>query len=74
MFFLGPLLFILYVNDLSGGCSSTVSSFADDVKIFRKIKSTSDSDVLQNDLKLRFVLQNDLKLRFVRNVGECILM
>ena len=31
---LGPLLFILYVNDISDGCSSTVSSFADDVKIF----------------------------------------
>ena len=51
---LGPLLFILYVNDISDGCSSTVScvsSFADDGKIFRKIKSTSDFDVSQNDLK-----------------------
>ena len=43
---------IYTVNDISDGCSSTVSSFADDVKIFRKIKSTPDSDVLQNDLKL----------------------
>ena len=56
---LGPLIFLLYVNDISDRCSFTVSSFADDVKIFRKIKSTSDSDVLQNDLK---------------SIGKCILM
>ena len=61
---LGPLLFILYVNDISDGCSSTVSSFADDVKIFRKIKSTSDSDVLQNDLKLLEIWAKRWKLYF----------
>ena len=61
---LGPLLFILYVNDISDGCSSTVSSFADDVKIFRKIKSTSDSDVLQNDLKLLEIWAKRWKMYF----------
>ena len=61
---LGPLLFILYVNDISDGCSSTVSSFADDVKIFRKIKSTSASDVLQNDLKLLEIWAKRWKMCF----------
>ena len=61
---LGPLIFILYVNDISDGCSSTVSSFADDVKIFRKIKSTSDSDVLQNDLKLLKIWAKRWKMYF----------
>ena len=69
---LGPLLFILYVNDISDGCSSTVSSFADDVKIFRKIKFTSDSDVLQNDLKLWKIWAKRWKKYF--NVKKCKVM
>ena len=69
---LGPLLFILYVNDISDGCSSTVSSFADDVKIFRKIISTFDSDVLQNDLKLLEIWAKRWKMYF--NVKKCIVM
>ena len=69
---LGPLLFMLYVNDISDGCSSTVSSFADDVKIFRKIKSASDSDVLQNDLKLLEIWAKRWKMYFnVKNVKLC---
>ena len=65
---LGPFLFILYVNYISDGCSSTVSSFADDVKIFRKIKSTSDS-VLQNDLKSLEIWAKRWKMYF--NVKKC---
>ena len=61
---LGPLLFILYVNDISDGCSSTVSSFADDVKIFRKIKSASDSNILQNYLKLLEIWAKRWKMYF----------
>ena len=69
---LGPLLFILYVNDISDGCSSTVSSFADEVTIFRKIKSTSDSDVLQNDLKLLEIWAKSWKMYFI--VKKCKVM
>ena len=61
---LGALIFILYVNDISDGCSSTVSSFEDDVKIFRKIKSTSDSDVLQNDLNFLKIWAKRWKMYF----------
>ena len=69
---LGPLLFIQYVNDISDGCSSTVSLFADDVKIFRKIKSNYDSDVLQNDLKLLEIWAKRWKMYF--NVEKCKVM
>ena len=37
---------MLHVNDISNGCSPSVSS------IFTRIKSVSDYAVLQNDLKL----------------------
>ena len=55
--------------DISDGCSSTVSSFADDGKIFRKIESTSVSDVLQNDLKLLEIWAKRWKMYF--DVEKC---
>ena len=47
---LGPLLFIIYINDLDNGISSDISKFADDSKIGRIIKSESDVKDLQGDL------------------------
>ena len=47
----GPILFLLYVNDLPDAVqNSTVACFADDIKIFRRIDSTSDAELLQSDL------------------------
>ena len=47
---LAPLLFSLFINDLSSTISSGCLMYADDVKIFRKITSPSDSQELQRDL------------------------
>lgn len=49
---LGPLLFILYINDI-GTCFSKSSHlvYADDTKIFRIIKSHNDCVELQEDLE-----------------------
>ena len=47
---LGPLLFIIYVNDLPDAIDSTAKLFADDTKIFRRIRAVGDRDVLQDDL------------------------
>ena len=46
---LGPLLFILYV-DLPGHVSSEISMYADDTKIYHKIKNIVDCHQLQSDL------------------------
>ncbi len=46
---LGPLLFIIYINDLDTGISSDVSKFADDRKIGRVIQSDRDASVLQDE-------------------------
>jgi len=49
---LGPLLFIIYINDLSNGMSSHVRLFADDCVLYREINSENDHATLQNDLSI----------------------
>ena len=47
---LGPLLFLLFVNDLPDWIISSMIMFADDTKLWRTIKTTNDSQILQRDL------------------------
>ena len=48
----GPLLFLLYINDLPSIVQSYIKIFADDTKLFSAIKDEYDSEVLQNDFYL----------------------
>ncbi len=47
---LGPVLFWLYISDCLNGLSCDVVMFADDVIIWRTIKSPCDVQSLQNDV------------------------
>jgi hypothetical protein len=48
---LGPLLFLVFVNDIVAHVkNSKVSMFADDLKIYKTIKNLYDVQVLQKDL------------------------
>ena len=47
---LGPVLFLIFINDLLVGISSLGKLFADDSKIYRKIHSQEDRNILQEDL------------------------
>ena len=50
---LGPLLFLLHINDLPSVVSSKVKLFAEDSLIYRNIKNKQDQLTLQKDLRLR---------------------
>ncbi|VDP72959.1 unnamed protein product [Echinostoma caproni] len=47
---LGPLLFLVYVNDLPGKLCSPSLMYADDIKVWRTIKDPNDRSYLQADL------------------------
>ena len=50
---LGPLLFLIYINDLSEGLSTNAKLFADDTSLFSVIHdSQTSANVLNKDLEM----------------------
>lgn len=47
---LGPLLFLVYINDIAANIGSTIRLFADDCVVYRQITSHDDVHALQADL------------------------
>jgi hypothetical protein len=47
---LGPLFFLLFINDMPNVSTSTTALFADDAKCFKSIETPDDCIALQNDI------------------------
>ena len=69
---LGPLLFIIYINDLESGISSDISKFADDTKIGKKVTNVDDARMLQEDLDRLYEWSEKWQMQF--NVDKCSIM
>jgi hypothetical protein len=62
---LGPLLFILYINDIFAAVKhSKIKVFADDSKVHKDISSSDDHALLQEDLQavVQWSLENNMEL------------
>jgi len=66
---LGPLLFLLFINDLPNLLTSKCLLYADDVKLWRRICSPADESALQRDLDLLYSWSMSNSLPF--NLGKC---
>ena len=62
---LGPLLFLIYINDLPNGLKSNAKLFADDTSLFSIVKDKNESaNILNNDLSLISKWAYDWKMLF----------
>ena len=69
---LGPLLFLLYINDLPKCVTSTTRLFADDCIMYRNISSPVDLNTLQQDLDALSSWHGDGRcLSTPRNASPC---
>ena len=68
---LGPLLFVLYINDLPDNLLNYVSLFADDLKMYA---SSSRRDIIQADLDRLSLWQDTWLLKFNTQDNKCKVM
>ena len=66
---LGPILFLIFINDLTDNIKSSVRLFADDCVLYRNIHSLQDCLILQKDLDSLGLWEADWQMKF--NVAKC---
>ena len=66
---LGPILFLIYVNDLDDNIISNISKFADDTKLSTPAYSKDNCDALQEDLNSILNWSKKWGMKF--NVDKC---
>ena len=66
---LGPVLFLIFINDLPDAMTCTIRLFADDTKLYSPIRGHQDEEKLQGDLFNACEWAN--KWQMVFNVKKC---
>ena len=69
---LGPILFLVYINDLPDVVRCTAKLFADDTKVYRSVASDKDQELLQSDINALEACTVKWQLPF--NARKCKLM
>ena len=69
---LGPILFIIYINDIDDKIMNKIWKFADDTKILGKVKTDNDREIIKNDI-IKFMEWSEMwQMPF--NVKKCKVM
>ena len=69
---LGPLLFLIYINDIDDDISSKILKFADDTKLYRNVATVNDIEQLSSDLDKLMCWSQEWMMLF--NVDKCKVM
>ena len=69
---LGPLLFLIYINDIIENITSKLKLFADDCLLYRTITSEQDTMALQKDLDTLVQWASKWQMKF--NTSKCTIM
>jgi len=69
---LGPILFLIYINDLDFGVKNFILKFADDTKLFGSVLNSSEYSQLQDDINSLIKWSEDWQMSF--NIGKCKVM
>ena len=69
---LGPTLFLLYINDISEGIHSQIKLFADDCLVYRNVQTSTDQQILQQDLNTLIKWADKWQMKFnIKSVRSC---
>lgn len=66
---LGPLLFLIYINDITENIQSHIKLFADDCVLYREINTSDDLAMLQTDINILSSWCNQWKMSL--NLSKC---
>jgi len=69
---LGPLLFLIFINDLEYAILSLILKFADDTKVFGRVSNSAQRQLLQDDLEKLCAWADSWQMDF--NVDKCKVM
>jgi len=69
---IGPILFLIYINDLDLGVDNDLLKFADDKKLYSVVTNTDEALSMQKDLNVLTQWTSHWQMKF--NVPKCLVM
>ena len=69
---IGPLLFLIFIGDISEGVSAVILIYVDDSKVHRRVNNEEDVQTLQDDLDQIYSWEKSNNMKF--NGGKFLIM